>query len=253
MPPARSSRRSRRRSTRRRTYAPFGGTIGIVRIDLGEYVSPGKVIATLQDLERMKVDFSVPEQEIERLLIGQPVRIGLKEDELSHEGKIVGIDPKIDPASRLVKVQAEVDNVDNQLRPGQFAFIRIELPMEKGIIALPQTAVVESLYGTYVYAIRKDEEGSSPLSEDVLAQAEKAAKDGKEADGPKIVARQVFIETGRRFGGKVEIVSGIDAGEVVVTAGQNKLSVGSPVRVDNSIDPSRPFAMNLPGAKSQGE
>ncbi|PTW63384.1 membrane fusion protein (multidrug efflux system) [Breoghania corrubedonensis] len=237
----------------KKTYAPFGGTIGIVRIDLGEYVSPGKVIATLQDLERMKVDFSVPEQELERLSIGQPIRIGLADNDLLHQGNIVGIDPKIDPASRLVKVQAEVDNEDNQLRPGQFAFVRIELPMEKGIIALPQTSVVESLYGTYVYAIRKDEKDSGELSADMLAKAEQAARDGKEADGPKLVARQLFVKTGRRFGGNVEIVSGVEPGEVIVTAGQNKLSVGSPVRIDNSIDPSRPFSTNMPGAKSQGE
>ena len=249
----------------KKTYAPFGGTIGIVRIDLGEYVSPGTVVATLQDLERMKVDFSVPEQDLERLSIGQPVRIGLQEDALSHTGKIVGIDPKIDPSSRLVKVQAEVANENNQLRPGQFAFVRIELPMEDNVIALPQTSVVESLYGTYVYAIRKDEDGSGALDADTLAKAEKAAADGKAAEGPKIAARQLFVSTGRRFGGKVEIVSGLKPGEVVVTAGQNKLSVGSPVRIDNSIDPSKPLSANMPGssegsdstnrsgAESQGE
>lgn len=237
----------------KKTYAPFTGTIGIARIDLGEYVSPGKVIATLQDLERMKVDFSVPEQELERLSIGQTVRIGLTEDDLSHTGKIVGIDPKIDPSSRLVKIQAEVDNEDNRLRPGQFAFVRIELPLEKNVIALPQTSVVESLYGTYVYAIREDAEDSGILSQEKLAEAEKAAKTDNEADGPKLVARQVFVETGRRFDRRVEILSGLEAGEVVVNAGQNKLSVGSPVRVDNSIDPTKPYRTQLPDAEKQGE
>ncbi len=237
----------------KKTYAPFTGMVGIARIDLGQYVTPGTVVATLQDLERMKVDFTVPEQQLGQLSIGQPVRVGLSEDKLDYDGTIVGIDPKIDPSSRLVKVQAEVTNDKNGLRPGQFAFVRIELPQETDIIALPQTAVVESLYGTYVYVVREDKEETGPLSPELLEQAVKAAADGTEADGPKIVARQVFVTTGRRFGGQVEITKGLELGEVVVNAGQNKLSIGSPVRIDNTIDPTKPFSEQAAGAKKQGE
>ncbi|WP_321334347.1 efflux RND transporter periplasmic adaptor subunit [Breoghania sp.] len=237
----------------KKTYAPFSGTIGIARVDPGQYVTPGTVVATLQDLERMKVDFTVPEQQLGQLSIGQPVRVGLSEDKLDYSGMIIGIDPKIDPSSRLVKVQAEVSNEENGLRPGQFAFVRIELPQETDIIALPQTAVVESLYGTYVYVVREDKENSGPLSPELLEKATKAAREGTEADGPKIVARQVFVKTGRRFGGKVEITGGLEIGEIVVNAGQNKLSIGSPVRIDNTIDPGKPFDEQMAGSKKQGE
>lgn len=225
--------RVRAQINQKKIVAPFAGTIGIPRVDLGQYLAAGSVIATLQDLDTMKVDFSVPEQQLEQLRIGQPVRLGLKDGDLPYRGQIVGIDPKIDPESRLVAVQAEVDNSDGGLRPGQFAFVRIELPEEPDVIALPQTAVIQSLYGTYVYVLRADETAAAGTPD---AKAGDAAKEGAEAK--PLVARQLFVETGRRFSGRIEIVDGISAGETVVTAGQNKLSIGSPVIVDNTIQPA---------------
>ncbi|MXN64364.1 efflux RND transporter periplasmic adaptor subunit [Stappia sp. GBMRC 2046] len=215
--------------------APFTGTIGIPRVDLGEYLAVGSVIATLQDLETMKVDFSVPEVQIKSLQLGQTIRLGLDAEHLDQTGEIIGIDPKADPDSRLVAVQAEVENADYALRPGQFAAVRIELPVEKDIIALPQTAVVMSLYGSYVYVVQDANKGS-----------EKSGGEGKGSKSPdeandqtmKLVARQVFVKTGRRYTGKIEVTAGLEPGDIVVTAGQNKLSIGSPVRIDNSVDPA---------------
>ncbi|MBD1546162.1 efflux RND transporter periplasmic adaptor subunit [Roseibium aggregatum] len=201
--------------------APFSGTIGIPKIDVGEYLPAGTVIATLQDLKVMKVDFTVAEQRLSEVHIGQPLHLGLAEDAMGYEGKITGIDPKIDPQSRLVSIQAEVGNSDGALRPGQFAFVRIDLPQENNIIALPQTAVVQSLYGTYVYMVAEDDKAP-------------AAADGKK----KLVARQVFVKVGRRFGGKIEITDGVKPGDVIVSAGQNKLTVGSPVTIDNTVNPA---------------
>ncbi|ODN72373.1 efflux RND transporter periplasmic adaptor subunit [Methylobrevis pamukkalensis] len=200
--------------------APFGGTIGIPKIDIGEFVSAGTMIATLQDLETMKVDFTVPEQRLGEIVIGQTVRFGLIADEMSYEGEITGIDPKIDPASRLVSVQARLDNSDGKLRPGQFIFARVMMPVENEVIALPQTAVTTSLYGSYVYVIKeqpaKEEGGDAGLS-----------------------VEQVFVQTGRRSGPEIEIVTGLKAGEKVVTAGQNRLSNGTLVVIDNTIDPTK--------------
>jgi membrane fusion protein (multidrug efflux system) len=87
--------------------APFSGTIGIPRIDQGEYVQAGTVIATLQQLDTMKVDFTVPEQLVGDLQIGQAASFGLTEDKFPYQGKIIGIDPKIDPQTRLVSVRAD--------------------------------------------------------------------------------------------------------------------------------------------------
>ncbi|NBN64526.1 efflux RND transporter periplasmic adaptor subunit [Microvirga tunisiensis] len=203
----------------KKIVAPFSGTIGISRIDVGQYVPAGTAIATLQDLKVMKVDFSVPEQQLTELKIGQPVQVGLSEGSYTHVGKITGIDPKIDPQSRLISLQAEVENADGALYPGQFAFVRVVLPTEPDVIALPQTAVVQSLYGTYVFKVVEE------------------AKEG-DANAKQLIVRQVFVTTGRRFGGQIEVTKGLSAGDQIVSAGQNKLSVGNTVTIDNTVNPA---------------
>ena len=134
--------------------APFSGTIGIPKIDVGQYVAPGNIIATLQDLETMRADFAVPEQQLGLLKSGQPVRFGVSADDMPFTGSVVGIDPKVDPQSRLVSVRAEISNPEGKLSPGQFVRVRVELPKEENVIAVPLTALVSSLYGDFVYVIR---------------------------------------------------------------------------------------------------
>jgi membrane fusion protein (multidrug efflux system) len=204
--------------------APFDGTIGIPRIDIGQYVSPGTVVATLQDLGTMRVNFTVPEQQFDVLDIGQPVRIGLTEDDLPFTGKITGIDPKIDPATRLVSVRAEIDNPEGRLNPGQFVRVRVELPVEQNVIVIPQTALVASLYGDYAYRIKKNE-------------GEAGAVDGNGEAKPQMTVEQVFVQAGRRSDGTVEILQGLEPGDVVVNAGQNRLSNGAQVNINNDIQP----------------
>ncbi len=225
--------------------ARFPGVVGIPRVNIGQYVQVGTVVATLQDLTKMKVDFTVPEQQLANIRMSQPVSFGSTESDLTLKGEIVGIDPKVDPQTRLVNVQAMLDNLDSALRPGQFIRIRIELPEEQGVIALPQTAVVPSLYGDYVFTV---EEAPPPAG---AAQAPAAATppaDGQQPAGPKLQSRQVFVKTGRRFGGVIEITEGLTPGETVVTAGQNRLASGTPVVVDNTIDPSKLIGKPGPGA-----
>ncbi|MAS03799.1 MAG: efflux transporter periplasmic adaptor subunit [Ahrensia sp.] len=199
--------------------APFDGTIGIPQIDLGEYVSPGQVVATLQNLDTMHANFTVPEQQFSVLEIGQPVRLGLAEDNLPFTGKITGIDPKIDPATRLVSVRAEISNPGGNLNPGQFVRVRVALPVEDDVIIIPQTALVASLYGDYVYRIK-----TTPAEGDDEAQ-------------PAVTVEQVFVKPGRRSDGTVEIVEGLTAGDEVVNAGQNRLSNGARVTVNNEVQP----------------
>jgi membrane fusion protein, multidrug efflux system len=224
--------------------APFAGIIGIPRIEVGQYVTAGDRIATLQNLDRMRVDFTVREQDLSRIDIGQPVRSGVAADELTFEGRITGIEPKVDPASRLVSVRAEIDNADGELRPGQFARVEVVLPEEDGILAVPQTAVISSLYGDFVYVVSpqpaeepKGDGKQQPLTSSVAGEAR--AQSGPRDEEPPLIARQVFVQTGRRSGGIVEIVEGLEVGQMVVTAGQNKLSNGARVVIDNTIDPSR--------------
>ncbi len=211
----------------RQLKAPFSGTIGIPRVEVGQYLSASQTVATLQDLTTMRVDFSVPEQQLSLLQIGQPVRFGATEEEMNFSGSVTGIDPKVDPATRLVAVRAEIGNPEGLLSPGQYVRVRVELPVEADVIALPQTALVSSLYGDYIYVVREAEpkEGAPAPSADAA---------------PTLVVKQVFVKPGRRSQGRIEIAEGVNAGDQVVTAGQNRLSNGSVVVIDNTIDPSRP-------------
>jgi membrane fusion protein (multidrug efflux system) len=244
--------------------APFAGTIGIPRIDPGQYLAPGTIVATLQDMETMRVDFSVPEQQLGLLKMDQTVRLGFDPRSWQFEGRITGIDPKVDPATRLVAVRAEVSNPDGRLSPGQFVRVRVELPVEDDIVAIPQTSVVTSLYGDYVYVVRPTDAQPAPAAQEppatssapeaatpanaapqadaAPAEGDKAAEtaapaQGEQPAGPALTARQVFVTTGRRSEGLVEVVRGLDGGETIVTAGQNRLSNGSSVRIDNTVTP----------------
>ncbi len=235
----------------RKVKAPFSGTIGLPRVDLGQYVSPGTSVATLQDLATMRVDFTLPEQQLPALAVGQKLRVRAEGVSQLFEGTISGIDPRVDPATRLVAVRGVVEAADSGLTPGQFVRIEVVLPEEEGVVALPQTAVVTSLYGDYVYAVRTPEgETEAAPAAAAPAEAEPAAEEGaseaEDADAseeaeaaapPPLEVRQIFVTVGRRTGNEVEIVEGVAAGDVIVTAGQNRLSNGTRVAVDNTVNP----------------
>ncbi|MER2553535.1 MAG: efflux RND transporter periplasmic adaptor subunit, partial [Thauera sp.] len=198
----------------RQLKAPFAGTVGIPRIDPGQYLAPGTTVATLQDLETMRVDFTVPEQQLPLLKIGQTVRLGIGGDDMPFTGSIRGIDPRIDPASRLVSVRAEVANTEGRLSPGQFVQVRVELPEEDGILALPQTALTSSLYGDYVFVVRPAApDAAKPAEAPAAAQSAPPATGAAEPEKPALVLSQVFVKAGRRNGGQVEILELIDAVE----------------------------------------
>lgn len=200
----------------KRLVAPFAGTLGIPRIDVGQYLAPGTTVATLQNLDVLRADFSIPEQSLSLVQIGQPVRFGVTETDMPFNGRIIGIEPKVDAATRLVLIRAEISNPDGKLAPGQFVQVQVQLPEEDDVIAVPQTAVVTSLYGDYVYVVR-------PAEGDGAAEG--------------LVARQIFVKPGRRSDGRIEIIEGLSGGDIVVTAGQNRLNNGSPVIIDNTVQP----------------
>ncbi|MBN9023371.1 MAG: efflux RND transporter periplasmic adaptor subunit [Rhizobiales bacterium] len=227
--------------------APFTGTIGIPRIDIGQYLTPGTIVATLQDIDTLRADFSIPEQRMAELRIGQAVRFGVTSDSLPFDGKITGIDPKVDASSRLVAVRAEIENPDGKLTPGQFVQVQVELPVEEGVITIPQTALVTSLYGDYVYVVRPakpapaaTEPATPPAATDGEAAAAPAPAEATPPAAPSLVVNQIFVKVGRRAEGRVEIREGLAPGDQVVTAGQNRLFNGMPVTIDNTIDPSAP-------------
>ncbi|TPL70450.1 efflux RND transporter periplasmic adaptor subunit [Mesorhizobium sp. B2-3-15] len=163
--------------------APFAGTVGIPRIDLGQYLAPGTAVVTLQDLDTMRVDFSVPEQQLPLLKIGQTVRLGLGgSDDMPFAGAIRGIDPKIDPSSRLVNIRAEVANPEGKLTPGQFVQVRVELPEEQNVLSLPQTALTTSLYGDYIFVVQPAKPAGAAPAQPAKPDEKPAAATDKPAD-----------------------------------------------------------------------
>lgn len=199
----------------RQLAAPFTGTIGLPRVDLGQYVAPGTIVATLQDISTMRVDFSLPEQDLPNLAIGQKIEVRIEGLDEAFPGELTGIDPRVDPATRLVALRGSITNAQGKLTPGQFVRIQVSLPPEEGVIALPQTALSSSLYGDYVYVVRPSEENAEQLQ-----------------------VSQIFVTPGRRSGGLVEIAEGVAPGDQVVTAGQNRLTNGQPAVIDNSVNPA---------------
>ena len=196
--------------------APFEGIIGIPQVDVGAYVTPGTVYATLQDLDNMRVDFAVPEQQIRLVEMGMPVTLTTEVGGTGLSGKITAMEPRIDPNSRLVTIRAEVDDPGHSINPGQFLRVRVELPEEPDVIAMPQTVLSTTLYGDSVFVVKAEGEGD---------QAESKVE-------------QVFVKAGRRSLGLVEIAEGLQAGDVVVSAGQNRLTGGARVVIDNTVNPS---------------
>lgn len=203
--------------------APFAGRLGLRQVDLGQFLSAGTVIATLQSLDPIFVDFLLPQQAVARLAVGSKVeaRVDAFPDRV-FAGTITAINPKIETASRNVQVRATLPNADQKLLPGMFATVQLETGAAERLVTLPQTAVSYNPYGSLVYLV--DEKGQGPDK----------GPDGK----TQLVARQVFVTTGATRGDQVAILKGVAEGDTVVTSGQIKLRNGVPVVIDNRVVPA---------------
>ena len=199
--------------------APFAGRLGISTVNPGQYVNPGDKIVTLQLLDSVYVDFYLPQQELSLLSIGQKVTVSTDTyPGRTFAGKITAINPKVDPDTRNVQVEATIANPKHKLLPGMFATVEVIAGEVQRNITLPQTAVTYNPYGDTVYIV--EESGKS--------------QDGK----PLLIAKQTFVSVGRTRGDQVAILTGIKEGSIVVSSGQLKLKNGSVVIVNNQIQPS---------------
>jgi multidrug efflux system membrane fusion protein len=192
--------------------APFGGELGLRQVELGQYVGPGDMLVTLTDLSQLYVNFTLPEQDRASVAVGQSVE--LRVDAYPEEvftGSINAIEPQIDPATRVMRIQATLANPERRLLPGMFANARVVMPPVPDVVSVPETAVDRTLYGDSVFVV---------------------AEDGKDAEGrPKLKAVQTFVETGPHFAGRIAITRGVAGGEMVVGSGQLKLQNGAPVTI----------------------
>jgi membrane fusion protein, multidrug efflux system len=200
--------------------APFAGRLGITTVNPGQYVNPGDKIVTLQTIDPIYIDFNLPQKQLAGLSLGQ--RLTLSSDAFPGQtfpGKVTAINPKVDPATRNIQLEATVDNVKRQLLPGMFANIDIDAGDKKRYLTLPQTAVTYNPYGSTVFVLRPG--------------------DKKDAQGnPQLQAQQLFVTPGPTRGDQVAVLSGLAEGEQVVTSGQLKLKNGAPVTVDNRVQPA---------------
>ena len=207
--------------------APFAGHLGIRAVDLGQYVSAGTTIVTLQALDPIYVDFFLPQQTVDQIRVAQPVTV--KVDAFPKEtfrGEISALNSKVDVSTRNVQVRATLKNPDHKLLPGMYATIDIDIGAPQQYVTLPQTAITFSAYGDTVYIV--DDKGAGP--------------DGK----PQLVARQSFVTTGATRGDQVAVLKGVGEGELIVTSGQLKLHNGSAVAIDNTVAPTAEAAPTVP-------
>jgi membrane fusion protein, multidrug efflux system len=199
--------------------APFAGHLGVRVVDIGQYISAGTTVVTLQALDPIYADFFLPQQALNQIRLEQVVTIKIDTyPNGDFTGTITAINPKVDPATRNVQVRATLKNPDRQLLPGMYASVNVAAGGKQRYLTLPQTAVTYNPYGETIYVV--DDKG-------------------KDLQGrPQLVARQVFVTAGLKRGDQVAILSGVEEGQTVVTAGQMKLRNGAPLVIDNTIRPT---------------
>src|SRR5215831_20669025 len=202
---------------RKTIRAPFTGVLGIRRVNLGQYLSAGDALVTLQSLNPIYVNFGVPQQAMRDVRAGRLVRITSDDHTgVVIEGRITAIDSVVDESTRNVQAQATVTNVTGALRPGMFVQTEVVVGASAPVISLPASAISYAPYGNSVFVV-------SDLKD----------RSGKAYRG----VRQQFVKVGPARGDQIAVVSGIKAGEEVVTSGVFKLRNGAAVLVNNKVRP----------------
>lgn len=198
--------------------APFAGRLGISSVNPGQYVNSGEKIVTLQSLDSIFIDFSLPQQELSLVSKGQTAVVIIDAyPGKTFTGKITAINPKVDPGSRNVQVEAVIANPGRELLPGMYATLEVLYGAAQHYLTLPRTAVTFNPYGETVYLV--EEKGTD--------------KAGKKT----LTVRQTFVTLGPARGDQVAVLSGVKEGDQVVTSGQLKIKNNSVVIINNQVQP----------------
>ena len=202
---------------RKTIRAPFSGLLGIRQVNLGQYLASGGPIVPLQSIDPIYVNFSVPQQVLANLKVGQQVKLSTNDlAGTSFSGKVNAIDSVVDPATRNVQLQATVSNPGGKLKPGMFVQVDVGVGANRPVVALPASAINYAPFGDSVFVL---EDMKGP--------------DGKTYRG----VRQQFVKVDGTRGDQVGVVSGIKPGEEIVTSGVFKLRTGAAVAVNNAVQP----------------
>ena len=230
--------------------APFAGHLGIRAVDLGQYLAPGTKMVTLQQLDPIYVDFSMPQQDLSQIAIGQKVTaLSDTYPDLKFEGVIAAIDPQVDTDTRNVQVRATLKNPEHKLLPGMYANVTIEVGQPTRYLTLPQNAITFNPYGETVFLVSTA--GKLQTEQDAKLKAEgqqtahdkQTAKDGGAAAAPaadanQLVSKQVFVTVGPVRGDQIAILKGLNEGDEIVTSGQLKLKTGTAIEINNKVQPT---------------
>ncbi len=202
--------------------APFDGRVAIRQVELGQILSPGTLVASLQSVNPIYVEFSLPQQALGDVKVGQKVRMTTDTfPGSSWEGEVTVINPEVDVATRNVRFRATIANPDGRLTPGMFANVEALSNDTRPVTIIPATAVIYAPYGDSVFAVEEKKDAAGKTS---------------------AIAHQKFIRLSERRGDFVEVVSGLSPGETVVSAGAFKLRNGMTVAVNNSLAPPAELA-----------
>jgi membrane fusion protein, multidrug efflux system len=208
-------------------HAPFDGIAGIREVNPGQMVPAGQKLVTLQALDKVFVDFSIPQQELAKVKVGMPVKMTTDAIEgRKFDGTLSAINSAVDSATRSVSLQATIDNADHALRAGMFARVQVLLRETKSTLFIPTTAVAYAPYGNSAYVIEK----------------KKNEKTGKDS----LTIRQQFIRTGEMRGDFVAVTEGLKEGDEVVSTGVFKMRNGMEVAVDNKLAPNAKLSPEPP-------
>ncbi|OOS00289.1 efflux transporter periplasmic adaptor subunit [Haemophilus paracuniculus] len=221
---------------RRQIYSPFEGVAGIVKVNVGEFINVGTEIVRVEDASRMKVSFTLPQTDIERVRIGQKVTVTA--DAISgetFEARISAIDPAVNKTNGLVSLEASVAG-RSKLKSGMFTRLRIALPTETSQVVVPQIAVTYSMYGETAYVLQ-------PLSDEDQAKLKEQGKDVAKMYRVK----QVEVKTADRQGIYAQLVSGVNVGDTIVTSGFQRLRNNALVQV---VD-KEPAGMTQPAKETR--
>jgi membrane fusion protein (multidrug efflux system) len=198
--------------------APFAGKLGVRQVDQGQYLNAGTSIVTLQQLDPIYIDFNLPEQDLPTIQVGQKITAHSDaHPDKVFDGEIKAFDAKIDPATRNVLIRATLKNPEHLLLPGMFANLSIASGAQQHLITVPQTAITYNPYGNTIFVVEQ--------------------KGTDEKGHPKLVAKQSFVTTGETRGDQVAVLTGLKEGDEIVTAGQIKLQNGTPLAVNNDVQP----------------
>ncbi len=221
--------------------APFSGQIGITTVNPGQYLNPGDKIVSLEQIDPIYVNFTVPQKQAANVSMKQ--KINATTDAFAgtdFPGAVTSLDPKIDTATRNVALQATLSNPKHQLLPGMFANVKVDQGDKTKYLTLPQTAITYNPYGSTIFIVRQDVGDDKDKACDKKDDKKDAKKDDKAAPadtGPKLFARQVFVTTGPTRGDQVAVMTGIKDGDMVATSGQLKLKNCTWVVIDNKVTP----------------